>query len=348
MKVHVYLYLRKNTWYIRYEENGKYTSKSTGTADRTIAEALKSEYEHKILKSKLTGRPIEQPDSATIVKLISRYLNHSEATNSKTTWDGERMHLRPVLNFLARKGIKKVDQLNLDIMQQYQVESLQQNSARTFNNQVAAFKTALNKAVEWGTIPLNPIAKLRKIKIPVRYNYFKPQEIELQLAHASPYLRRLIGLGVYAGLRRSEMASLKMSDIDINKKEIKIRSDYDYTPKGKRPRTVPLSEKLIEIIRSTNSLNGPWALPRSMKEGAPFNFHRLQELSIAYQRLLRRLKQIGRLHDLRHTFGTYALASGVPIRDVQAWLGHSDIQSTLIYAHHAPDVNREKINLLPY
>ncbi len=46
--------------------------------------------------------------------------------------------------------------------------------------------------------------------------------------------------------------------------------------------------------------------------------------------------------------GKKAVASGIPIRDVQAWLGHSDIQSTMIYAHHAPDANHIRINLLPY
>ncbi len=149
-------------------------------------------------------------------------------------------------------------------------------------------------------------------------------------------------------MRRSEMAELRMTDIDFKKKEIKIRSEREYTPKGKRPRTIPLSDKLSAILKSTDNLKGPWILPRTMADGSSFNYHRPQELSLAYQRFLHKLGQRGKLHDLRHTFGTYAVASGVPIRDVQAWMGHSDIQSTLIYAHHAPDVNREKVNLLPY
>jgi integrase len=144
------------------------------------------------------------------------------------------------------------------------------------------------------------------------------------------------------------MAELKMSDIDFKRKEIKIRSDQDYTPKGKRPRTIPLSDSLIKILKSTRSLKGPWVLPRTTDDGAPFNFHRLQELSAAYRRLLQKLDQKGKLHDLRHSFGTFGIASGVPIRDVQAWMGHSDIQSTMIYAHHVPDANHAKINLLPY
>jgi integrase len=74
----------------------------------------------------------------------------------------------------------------------------------------------------------------------------------------------------------------------------------------------------------------------------------MQELSLAYKRFLIKLEQKGKLHDLRHSFGTFGIASGVPIRDIQAWMGHSDIQSTMIYAHHVLDANRAKINLLPY
>jgi integrase len=348
MIVRARLYRRKSIWYIRYQNGGKYSWRSTGTSDRKIAEALKTDLENRLMRSQITGQPLAESESASISDIIRRYLKHSEVTNSKTTWEGECYHLRPLLNFLARKGVRRLEQLNADIMQQYQVESLQQNSIRTFNNQLSAFKTALNKAVEWGVISSNPIAKVKKIKVAVRYHYFKPIEIDQQLKNATPYLLRLIGFGVYAGLRRAEMAELKMTDIDFKKKEIKIRSEKDYTPKGKRPRTVPLSDKLAEILNSTDCLKGAWVLPRTMKDGAKFNFHRLQELSLTYQRFLKKLNQIGKLHDLRHTFGTYAVASGVPLRDVQAWMGHSDVQSTLIYAHHAPDFNREKINLLPY
>ena len=161
-------------------------------------------------------------------------------------------------------------------------------------------------------------------------------------------LRAIVALGAYAGLHNGEMINLQWRDIDFDNKVIRIRSDKDYTPKGKRPRTVPLSGKLESILKTTDSVSGVWVLARTMREGAPFNFHRLQELSWAYKKFLRKVNQDGRLHDLRHTFGTYGVASGIPIRDIQAWLGHSDIQSTLIYAHHAPDVNHAKINSLPY
>jgi integrase len=44
-----------------------------------------------------------------------------------------------------------------------------------------------------------------------------------------------------------------------------------------------------------------------------------------------------RFDDLRHTFATQAAAADVPMRTLQEWMGHADIQTTLIYADYAPD-----------
>jgi integrase len=48
-----------------------------------------------------------------------------------------------------------------------------------------------------------------------------------------------------------------------------------------------------------------------------------------------------RFHDLRHTYGTRMANAGVPMHALQAFMGHSNIQTTEIYADYAPDPNRE-------
>jgi integrase len=44
-----------------------------------------------------------------------------------------------------------------------------------------------------------------------------------------------------------------------------------------------------------------------------------------------------RFHDLRHSYGTAMAAAGVPMRTLQEWMGHRDIQTTMIYADYSPD-----------
>jgi integrase len=50
-----------------------------------------------------------------------------------------------------------------------------------------------------------------------------------------------------------------------------------------------------------------------------------------------RLEPPFRFHDLRHSVGTAMAGAGVPIRTLMAWMGHEDMQTTLIYAHYAPN-----------
>jgi integrase len=45
-----------------------------------------------------------------------------------------------------------------------------------------------------------------------------------------------------------------------------------------------------------------------------------------------------RLHDLRHTFGTLTVQA-FPLTDVKAYMGHADIQTTMLYVHHVPQVD---------
>jgi len=49
-----------------------------------------------------------------------------------------------------------------------------------------------------------------------------------------------------------------------------------------------------------------------------------------------------RFHDLRHTFGTRMAAAGVPMRELQEWMGHAHLTTTEIYAHYAPQPDDQK------
>lgn len=65
------------------------------------------------------------------------------------------------------------------------------------------------------------------------------------------------------------------------------------------------------------------------------------------KRFKRTLKRAGvrevRFHDLRHTFGTRCGAAGVPLRTLQAWMGHADIKTTIVYTDYAPGANEAEL-----
>ena len=75
----------------------------------------------------------------------------------------------------------------------------------------------------------------------------------------------------------------------------------------------------------------------------PFTGRYLNKAAILrrYRRALKaaKLDESRRFHDLRHTFGTQMAASGVPIRTLQEFMGHRDIETTQRYADYAPNAN---------
>jgi integrase len=128
-------------------------------------------------------------------------------------------------------------------------------------------------------------------------------------------------LALHAGLRRGEIFGLRCSDIDILHGKIKVSHSYDGPTKSGRSRIVPMSPELEKVILGARN-----ALLRGSSEKVFEQFNP--------NPVLRRLcvhagvKQI-RFHDLRHSFATMALESGVSVKQVSTWLGHASVSTTL-------------------
>jgi integrase len=67
-----------------------------------------------------------------------------------------------------------------------------------------------------------------------------------------------------------------------------------------------------------------------------------------FKRLLKKLGLSGTLHDLRHTFASHLSMAGVPIPVIKELMGHSDIATTMIYAHLSPSTYKEAISKLDF
>ncbi len=137
------------------------------------------------------------------------------------------------------------------------------------------------------------------------------------------------------GLRLHEALHLHISDIDSERMRIHVRG------KGAKDRYVPLPKATLNILRNYWKLhrNPTWIFPRlgrSCKEGpsatVPMNKGSVQG---ALRHVLKQLKFKKRIsvHTLRHSYATHLLEAGVNIRRIQQYLGHSSLNSTLIYLH---------------
>lgn len=138
-----------------------------------------------------------------------------------------------------------------------------------------------------------------------------------------------------SGLRREEIRTLEIKNINYGQKNIKVCG------KGNKERIIPIGNKALEAIN--NWLNIRTQIFQKNKEKThdyvftttTGDILSTSQISVRIKKFLSENQCSGdkKPHSLRHTFATHLLVSGVGIRDVQELLGHSSIKTTEVYTH---------------
>ena len=138
------------------------------------------------------------------------------------------------------------------------------------------------------------------------------------------------------GLRLREGVTLKTEDIDGERKQLHIKK-----AKGGKDRYVPLPERTLEMLRDfwSNHRHSTFLFPARIPLGIPPSSARKTMCPSGVHRALQAavkesgVKKHATVHTLRHSYATHLLEAGVNLRVIQSYLGHSSIQSTLVYTH---------------
>jgi integrase/recombinase XerD len=163
-------------------------------------------------------------------------------------------------------------------------------------------------------------------KLPV---VLSPIEIT-QFFEAIPNLkhRAMLMTAYAAGLRVSEVVSLRVDDIDSQRMVIRVRQ-----AKGRKDRYAMLSPRLLEILRQYWKAARPsrYLFPGQDPEN-PLNTRTVQQVC-RDARQAAGLSKKATVHSLRHSFATHLLEAGTNIRTIQILLGHSSLRTTAVYTH---------------
>jgi integrase/recombinase XerD len=132
-----------------------------------------------------------------------------------------------------------------------------------------------------------------------------------------------------AGLRLSEVACLKVLDIDSDKIQLFIRNG-----KGSKDRYALLSQDNLEILRDYWKAYHPkeWLFYSRINTGTHINPRSVQNIFHKYINKANITKSVT-VHSMRHSFATHLLESGTSIFHIKQLLGHSDISTTCFYLH---------------
>jgi integrase/recombinase XerD len=158
-----------------------------------------------------------------------------------------------------------------------------------------------------------------------------PDEVA-RLLDAAPGLKYKAALSVAygAGLRASEVISLKVSDIDSARMVIRVEQG-----KGRKDRYVMLSEHLLELLRAWWKAARPqgWLFP-GRDPVQPLTTRQLNRACHAAAQMAEIDKRVS-LHTLRHSFATHLLEQKTDIRVIQVLLGHKKLDTTALYTRVA-------------
>ena len=169
------------------------------------------------------------------------------------------------------------------------------------------------------------------------------QEEVARLLDAAPGLKYRAALSVAygAGLRASEVVSLKVSDIDSKRMVIRVEQG-----KGRKDRYVMLSPYLLELLRAWWKIARPqgWLFP-GRDRVQPITARQLNRACHAAVQMAEIKRRVS-LHTLRHSFATHLLEQNIDIRVIQVLLGHAKLDTTALYTRVATKTIREVMSPL--
>ena len=284
-----------------------------------------------------------------VTTLIPEYLKQMKAQNFAASYiRSTEGVLRQFTTFLHKEGITDIENLNLEIIEEYQQEIAFSFTAKgkplaigTRCARLCGIKNFTRFLKDHDYLVHDPGAH---IKLP-RKGKSLPRaimnEAEVKKLMEAPDIhtnrgfrnRVILELLYDTGIRRAEIAGIRLSDIDLDGGFIIVHG------KGEKERVVPVSEKVCGLLKNYILAVRPSFI--SEKDSGWLILNRWGErmggcsiLAVVKRSLtLSRLKSRVTTHTLRHTCATHMLKNGAPIRHIQEMLGHESLETTQIYTH---------------
>jgi integrase/recombinase XerD len=292
------------------------------------------------------------PPSTPLALLMEKHLEDMRSKNySEYTLKGRRVHINFFLDWAAEHGIAEPVEVTRTVLERYQKHVFHY---RKKNGEPLSFTGQHDRIVplrvwfRWMArnhhILHNPASELELprlgFRLPKAVLTIQEAELILQQPNTHDPLglrdRAILETFYSTGMRRLELARLKVWDLDLEQNTVTIRQG-----KGNKDRHIPLGDRAALWMRKYLDE----ARPKLVSElddkttflsnaGEPFTADYLTELVRGYVDAANIGKR-GSCHMFRHTMATLMLEGGADIRFIQAMLGHADLKTTQIYTHVA-------------
>jgi integrase len=315
------------------------------------------------------GIDLTEQSRMTLAEWLEQWLGHMSATLRPGTLEHYQRDMENhVVPFLGKKMLSQVTATDLRKL----YDSLKKNgrvkprpgqghglSSTTVHGIHTTLHHALQAAVEQGLIPTNPADEVEPPKVICQpLNILNEQQLEtfIEAIKADTIWHDFFYTELTTGLRLGEICGLMWTDFDNNAGTLRICRTLHREKDGRLvagdtktyagTRKIVLPPSTAELLRARKKKSfSPWIFHDPLRPEAPVN------PSAAYHQMKKLLAQAGlpsiRFHDLRHTFSTHALASGVDAKTLSGILGHTKASFTLdIYTHTTGDMQKRAADIV--
>lgn len=282
-------------------------------------------------------------------QLIPLYLQEMKILNrSPYTIRITRYNLLDLVRFLEEEGVHGIEQLTAGIMTEYQHDLAFRLTTkgkllalRSQEKRLCCAKGFTRFLYEKDYLVSDPGADLKLPKQPKRLpkTILTDKDIKGMLAAADMrtnpgYRNRIILELLYdTGIRRLELAKIKIHDLDLKTGYIHIQG------KGSKDRVVPVCKRVCDLLHNYIVVVRPELLQGKddgylilNRWGGKMDPNGIWAVVKRCAHLARIKKNVS-THTFRHTCATHMLQNGAPVRHIQELLGHESLESTQIYTH---------------
>lgn len=323
-------------WYIQFQLNGKTYIRSSRTSNKRAAEQMETEWKAKLHAQQFLG----QKDRVSLRDAIADFCESKKGTPNYPTL---MANSRTAVGLLPMH--KYIDELNAHDLERYKRNRLAQGvTPQTIKHGFNLIRGAWKYARKLGyQVSELEFPEIKLPKTPLRY-LSDEEEIRL-LVHLDPK-REGIGLRPYdertdelrrnmqdcydlvillldTGARYSEIANIQWSRINLDERMI-----YLWRPKVQNEGILYMTDRVYEVLsRRIQTSKGQYVFEN--RKGGPRGY--------VSQSIRKALRKAGlhdcRIHTLRHTHASRLIQNGMSVYEVREVLGHTDIKTTMRYAH---------------
>lgn len=320
-------------YYIVYRDGDRRKWMSTHTRMREEADEL-----FKSIKPSL-----ELPRELRLQEFAQKIIRIAEVNYKKGTVDLYRISLRRFITHVGNKPLRFVSPIDAENFKAHLLQSVSKVSANVY---LRTLKSTFNLGFRLNLVRQNPFKECKLLRVPQGEPvYIRKEEFaRLLLAIPDYRFRELVIFAALTGMRRGEIVNLQWSDIDFDSKIIRIRNKDGFVVKGGRPRMIPISRDLYNMLQNNPRKSAFVFVDKHLRP------YKGPSVTKKFKRAVRNcgLSEHIHFHSLRHSYASWLVQSATPLAEVQKLLGHTSIVTTQIYSHLGEDhlrVAAEKIRL---